>query len=99
MDEMKRGKGIRGLLRHICFAAFGIAALVDVTNLLNPVNLIFGAVIGILFGILCRAFFSGVLGAFNKDLKKVYNMEKMYVLNGLNEVRLNSLTFISIHFY
>ena len=35
----------------------------------------------------------------NKDLKKVYNMEKMYVLNGLNEVRLNSLTFISIHFY
>ena len=35
----------------------------------------------------------------NKDLKKVYNMEKMHVLNGLNEVRLNSLTFISIHFY
>lgn len=35
----------------------------------------------------------------NKDLKKVYNMEKMYVLNGLNEVRLNSLTYISIHFY
>ena len=31
--------------------------------------------------------------------EKVYNMEKMYVLNGLNEVRLNSLTFISIHFY
>ena len=31
--------------------------------------------------------------------EKVYNMEKMYVLNGLNEVRLNILTFISIHFY
>ena len=30
---------------------------------------------------------------------EVYNMEKMYVLNGLNEVRLNILTFISIHFY
>jgi hypothetical protein len=70
MDELKRGKGIRGLLRHLCFAVFGITALADVTNLFNPVNLIFGAVIGILFGILCRAFFSGVLGAFNKDLKK-----------------------------
>ena len=70
MDELKRGKGVRGFLRHLCFAAFGIAALADITNLLNPINLIFGAVIGIIFGIICRAFFSGILGSFNKELKK-----------------------------
>lgn len=70
MDELKRGNGTRGFLRHLCFATFGIAALADVTNLLNPVNIIFGAILGIVFGIICRGFFSGILGSLNKDLKK-----------------------------
>lgn len=70
MEDLKNGKGIRALLRHLCFAVFGITALADFTKLANPVNLIFGAITGILFGIICKALFSGVLGAFNKDLKK-----------------------------
>lgn len=69
MEELKKGKGIRSFFRHVCFAAFGASALIDVTSPWNPVNLIFGIVVGVAFGIICRAILSGIVGSMNGALK------------------------------
>jgi hypothetical protein len=69
LEEMKRGKGMRALWHNLCFAAFGITSLIDITNPYNPVNLIFGTLIGLAFGLLCRSFLSGIVGSLNGDIK------------------------------
>ncbi len=70
MEELQKGKGVRGFWRIFCFAAFGITALVDITNPYNLVNLMLGALTGLLFGWVTRRFLILLIGLFNRDLKK-----------------------------
>lgn len=77
MENYKKGRGLRGFWRHFCFAAFGISALIDIANPSNVVNLIFGAVVGVLFGVICHAFLSGIIGSMNGDVKKEYGKQSI----------------------
>lgn len=69
IEIYKKGNAFRSIMRKLCFAAFGITAFAVPSDLYNPVNLVFGAVAGLLFGFLCRLFLVGLLGMLNKDLK------------------------------
>lgn len=69
-DEIAKGKGVRSLLRRLCFMAFGIAAFFNPLDRFNPVNIIFGIVIGLLFGFLCKGFLTRLLGLINPGLKQ-----------------------------
>jgi hypothetical protein len=75
LEKMKKGKAMRSFWRHLCFGAFGVTALIDVENPFNPVNIIFGVIVGILFGILCKLFLSGVVGSFNRDIKEEHGKQ------------------------
>ncbi len=68
-EEIKKGKGLRTLLRNLSFASFGSAALIYAQKPLSPVFLIFGIVVGISFGILYKSVLSLLLGLSNKELK------------------------------
>lgn len=70
MEELKRGKGARGFLRNLCFAAFGVTALLDIADPYDPVNLVFGALVGLVFGFIVRRFLSGIVGVMNRDLRE-----------------------------
>lgn len=68
--DIKDGHLIRLFMRRLCFMSFGITAFINPVDPLNLTNIVFGAVIGLVFGFFCKKFLSGVLGLFNRDLKK-----------------------------
>jgi hypothetical protein len=70
IEEMKKGKSVRTLLRYISFGIFGSAALLYAEKPLSPVFLIYGILIGIAFGLVYNFVLKLILGVANKDLKK-----------------------------
>jgi len=70
--DLTKGIFLRSLLRKLCFIVMGITFFMDLTDRFNPVNIAFGAVIGLLFAFLFRLFLSGILGVFNPGLKREY---------------------------
>ena len=70
IDVYKKDNFFRSLLRKLCFATFGVTAFSDPANLYNIVNIVYGVIIGLIFGFLCKVFLSGILGMLNKDLKQ-----------------------------
>jgi len=70
--ELGQGHFLRSLVRKLCFAAFGITAFVNLADPLNMTNLVYGILVGLFFGFLCKVFLSGILGLFNRDLKTVH---------------------------
>lgn len=70
IEMIKKGNFMRSLLRKICFATFGITAFVNFEDKYNIVNILYGIVVGLIFGFLCKAFLSGILGMLNGDLKQ-----------------------------
>ena len=86
MDQnMNTGGGLHGLLRNLCFIAFGITAF---NNPLNPFNLYhigFGIIAGMFFGWLFKKFLRSFLGAFNPKLKIEQGKKVIYyaVDNGM----------------
>ena len=72
LDQLKKGSVMRRLITRLCFGAFGVTALANLADPLNPVNLVFGFLAGLIFGALCRRFLSGILGMINGDLKTEY---------------------------
>lgn len=71
MEEyIHKGNAWKGWLRNLCFAAFGITAFSNPLNRLDVANIVFGIVIGMFFGFLFKKFLRGLLGLFNRKLKK-----------------------------
>lgn len=68
MDHYKQGNGLRFLLRMLSFILFGVMAFSNPLDLYNPYNMIFGGIIGLFFGFLCRLFLICLLRAFNSQL-------------------------------
>lgn len=75
MEDLKKGHGLRSFLRRLCFISFGVTAFANPANLFNLVNLVYGILIGLLFGFLCKALLTGVLGVFNRDLKTLHGQK------------------------
>ena len=68
--DFHKGKGIKMFIRIMCFMAFGIGALANPMDLLNPYSIGFGILCGLLIGWLFRLFLKGFLGLFNRTFKK-----------------------------
>jgi threonine/homoserine efflux transporter RhtA len=79
LEELKKGNGIRKWITGLCFGAFGITAFVNLADPLNPVNLVFGFLAGLLFGALCKKFMKAVLGAGNGELKKEHGKKSVSI--------------------
>ncbi len=58
------------LIRRLCFIAIGISAFSDQMERLNPYNIVFGAIAGLLFGWFFRIFLRSFLSLFNGKFKK-----------------------------
>lgn len=74
-EDINRGKALRGIIRKICFAAFGVSAFTNPLDRFNIYNIIFGILIGLLFGWLFKKFLRGFLGLFNTKFKKEHGKE------------------------
>lgn len=70
IEEMKKGKSLRTLLRYLSFGIFGSAALIYAEKPLSPVFMIYGIFIGVVFGIFYNFVLKLILGLANKDLKE-----------------------------
>ncbi|MBS3937452.1 MAG: hypothetical protein KGZ50_02600 [Peptococcaceae bacterium] len=57
-------------VRRLCFIAIGISAFSDSMERLNPYNMMFGALAGLLFGCLFRKFLGSFLSLFNGKFKR-----------------------------
>ncbi|KJS21672.1 MAG: hypothetical protein VR72_09245 [Clostridiaceae bacterium BRH_c20a] len=68
-EDIAKGNGWRRFFRQLCFIAFGLTAFFNPLDRFNPANILFGIVVGLVFGSLCKAFLSGLLRMFNPDLK------------------------------
>lgn len=60
---------MKGFLRFLCFACFGICTFYSLLEPTNPYRLGFGLMFGIIFGWLFKLFLNGFLGAFNHKIK------------------------------
>lgn len=74
-EDINKGKAWRGIIRKICFAAFGVSAFSNPLDRFNVFNIIFGILIGLLFGWLFKKFLRGFLGLFNARFKKEHGKE------------------------
>lgn len=72
VEDLKNGHALRSFLRKLCFVSLGIAAFANLGNPFNIVNLVYGMLIGLLFGFLFKLFLTGILGVFNRDLKTLH---------------------------
>ena len=79
------GGAWRGLIRNLCFIAFGITAFYNPVDPLNPYSIGFGVVVGMLLGWLFKKFLRGFLGAVNSKLKQEKGKKVIYyaVDNGM----------------
>lgn len=68
--NLRRGKGLRGLIRRLCFMAIGAGAFANPLDILNPYYIGFGMLTGLIFGWLFRKFLQGFLSMLNGNLKK-----------------------------
>lgn len=53
----------------LSFMAFGMIAFMDLRNPLNKVNIVFGLVVGLLFGFVSKLLFTKLLSVLNGDIK------------------------------
>lgn len=67
---MNEGKAWRSLVRRLCFMAMGISAFANPLDTFSPYNIVFGAVVGLIFGWLFRIFLRGFLSVLNGKFKK-----------------------------
>ena len=84
-DNMYSSSAWRGLLRNLCFIAFGVTAFYNPLDPLNPYSIGFGIVVGMLLGWLFKKFLRGFLGASNSKLKREKGKKVIYyaVENGM----------------
>lgn len=68
--DYNQGKGLRSLVRRLCFMVIGICALINPLDLFDFYNIGFGILCGLLFGGLFRMFLKGFLGLLNGRFKK-----------------------------
>lgn len=73
--EYNKGKGLRKLVRLLCFMVIGVCALINPLDLLNLYNIGLGIICGLLFGGLFRMFLKGFLGMLNGRFKKEQGKE------------------------
>jgi len=64
------GRGIRNLLRLVCFMTIGICAFSNPLDQGNLYNIGFGIITGLLFGFIFRRFLKAFLSLFNGKLRK-----------------------------
>ena len=69
-EDINKGKGLRSLLRRLCFIAFGISTFSNPLDRLNPYSILFGVFIGLIFSGLFTVFIQNFLGLFNSKYKK-----------------------------
>lgn len=69
-SNRQMGGAGRNLVRRLCFIAIGISVFSDPMARLNPYDMIFGALAGLLFGWLFRTFLRGFLSLLNGKFKK-----------------------------
>ncbi|HWR55771.1 MAG TPA: hypothetical protein VN462_04660, partial [Negativicutes bacterium] len=69
-QDINTGKGLRNLVRQLCFALLGVSAFTNPLDVFSPYHIAFGAVTGLLFGWLFRKFLGGFLSVFNLKFKK-----------------------------
>lgn len=60
---------MKGLLRFLCFASFGICTFFSFLEPANPYRLGFGLLFGIIFGWLFTLFLNAFLGLVNRSIK------------------------------
>lgn len=70
LPDFKQGKGLKSLVRRLCFMVIGICALANPMDFLNPYNIGFGIFCGLLLGTLFRMFLKGFLGMLNGKFKR-----------------------------
>lgn len=67
-----RGIGGMKFTAILCFMVFGTVALMQQGDLLNPINIGFGILSGLVFALLSAILFRLSAGLFNRDTKKKY---------------------------
>lgn len=70
LPDFNQGRGLKNLVRRLCFMTIGICALTNPMDFLNLYNIGFGIFCGLLFGALFRLFLKGFLGMLNGRFKK-----------------------------
>jgi len=68
-NEVK-GRGLKNLIRMVCFMAIGVCAFSDPLNQGSLYHIGFGILSGLIFGLLYHIFLKAFLGLFNGKLKK-----------------------------
>ena len=68
--DFSKHAGIRSLMRRLAFMTFGVAAFVNPMRPLAIAHILFGLVVGLFFGWICKLFLVGMLGLFNPTLRK-----------------------------
>lgn len=69
-QDVDEKKGLKSLVRRLCFIVIGISAFANPLDLFNLYHIAFGAAAGLLFGGLFRIFLKGLLSMFNGKFKK-----------------------------
>lgn len=64
------GNFIRSTVRKLCYAVFGVTAFANLADPFNITNIVYGIVVGLIFGLICKVFLSGIMGLLNRDLKE-----------------------------
>ena len=68
--DFNKFKGIKWLVRVLCFMALGVGVLANPMDLLNPYGIGVGILCGLLAGWLFRLLLKAFLGLMNKQLKR-----------------------------
>lgn len=69
-ENINKGSGWRGLVRNLCFIAFGTTIFSNPLDRFNLYYIGFGIVICVVFGWFFKRFLKGFLALFNPSLKK-----------------------------
>lgn len=65
-----KGRAVRGMVKTICFAAFGACIFANPLDFYNPYRIGFGVLVCLLFGWLLQKFLQAFLSLFNGKVKK-----------------------------
>ena len=90
MTEIEvKGRGFSRMIRIICFMTIGICAFSDPLNQGSLYHIGFGALSGLIFGLLYQKFLKTFLGLFNRKLKK--EQGKLVIRNAVD----NGMLFLT----